>query len=303
MIHPRTLSLYRSAAETALPAAQRDVARAGEWLTTGLRVNRASDDSAAYAKARTVDAVLSRHDAYSRSAESGMDWLTHTQDALDALVNVFNDAHESGLRGVNDTTSTADRETLARHVDTLVEAALDQLNRKSGDEYVFAGTATLLPAGTTPFAMTPAGAVYNGNAGDRLRQIGPDTQVPVNVAGSLIATAPGGLPILDSLKALSDALRGVPGALTPSQALAQVEEARDHVINMGSEAGERAGRLEIALDHLRDVRTPLEAERSHAEDTDYVDAATRMQDAQTRLQAALKVTASIKQTSLLDYLR
>lgn len=302
MIHPRALSLHRSATESALPAAQRDVARLGEWLTTGKRVNRASDDAAAYAKARTIDAITSRHDAYTRSAEGGVDWLNHTQEALSTLADLFSDAHESGLRAANDTTATDDREVLARHVDSVIEATLDQLNRKVGDEYMFAGTATVLPAGTTPFEMTALGAVYNGNAGDRTRQIGPDAQAAVNISGDLLGTTPTGVSILDSLQNLADALRGLPAALPIDQALAGVEEAREHVIDVGTEAGERAHRLDIALEHLRDVRIPLEAERSRAEDTDYIDAATRMQDAETRLQAALKVTASIKQTSLLDYL-
>ncbi len=303
MIHPRTLNLYRSGAEGALPAAQRDVARVGEWLTTGKRVNRASDDAAAYSRARTIDAITARHDAYARSAQGGRDWLDHTQGALDALADVFASARETGLQAINDTTGADDRLVLARHLDSLVEASLDQLNRKSGDEYLFAGTATTLAPGLQPFEMTPGGAAYNGNDGDRVRQVGPETQVAVNLAGSSVATTPGGVNVLDALKGLADALRGVPGALAPSDALARVEEAHAHLVNMGSEAGERSNRLQLAIDQLRDMREPLEAERSRAQDTDYLDAATRMQDAQTRLQAALKVTASIKQSSLLDYLR
>lgn len=303
MIHPRTLSLYRSGAERALPAAQHDVARVGEWMTTGKRVNRASDDAAAYAKARTLDALASRHDAYERSAENGLDWLNHTQDALNTLADLFSEAQEAGLRAANDTLNTDDREIVARRLDNLIDATLDQLNRKSGDEYLFAGTATVLPPGTKPFEMTPLGALYNGNAADRTRQIGPDAHVPVNLSGALVGTTSGGTSILDALRGLANTLREDPLALPMDEALALVEEARDHVIDVGSEAGERASRITLALDHLRDVRLPLEAERSRAEDTDFLDAATQMQDAQTRLQAALKVTASIKQISLLDYLR
>ncbi len=301
MIHPRTHSLYRSGTEGALPAAHRDVARLAEMLATGKRVNRASDDAPAYARARSLDALSLRHDAYTRGAENGMDWLNHTQSALGSLSNLFSDAYESGIRGINDTMSADDREVVARHLETLIQASLDDLNTQVGDEYLFAGTATVLPGTTKPFEITALGPVYNGNGGERQRQIGPSATVPSNLPGSMLQTTPGGVSVLGSLQELADALRGI-GPLTPSDALAQVQQARDHIVNMGAEAGERARRLDLALEQIREARLPIEAERSRAEDTDFLAATGEFQDAQTRLQAALKVTAAIKQTSLLDYL-
>lgn len=302
MIHPRIHSLYRSGSDAALTTAQRDVSRLGEMLATGKRVNRASDDAAAYAKARALDALDARNTTYTRSAEGGLSWLGHTQTALDNLIDLFATAVEAGIQGVNDTTSADDRALLANKIDNLLAASLDELNTQVDGEYLFAGTATQLPAGAKPFEMVAGVQVYNGNGSARDRQIGPNVTAPTSIPGTLLTATPQGGALLESLQGLSDALRDTTGTLVPSDALARVQEAHTHLAHTGAEAGERARRLDLALEQLRDARLPLEQERSMAEDTDFLDASSRMQDAQTRLQAALKVTASLKQMSLLDYL-
>jgi flagellin-like hook-associated protein FlgL len=59
----------------------------------------------------------------------------------------------------------------------------------------------------------------------------------------------------------------------------------------------------MAHERIEAMRLNATTERSYTEDADYLETATELQRAETRMQAALQVGARSMQTTLLDYLR
>jgi len=94
----RERSLSSAASERALDLARRDLARLQEQMSTGRRVNRASDDAPAYAQARQMERLSNRYAQYLRSIDGAQSWADHTQDALNGLADRFAEAFERGLR-------------------------------------------------------------------------------------------------------------------------------------------------------------------------------------------------------------
>lgn len=296
----RERSLYSTFSERALQTRRHEIAQAQEQLGTGRAINRASDDPAGYAQGRALALLGERYGQYERSIAAARGWTDRTQQALDGLSELFTQAYEEGVRANNVARSDGDRSAIADRLDALLAEVVDSLNAKSGDEYLFAGSRSTVK----PFAVDAGtGAVnYLGNDGDRTRHIGRDRSLAINIDGASLHDFGTGDTITAALQDLSTSVRaGDQVAL--AAALERVTDARDHVLHRGSQAGSTASRLTLADGQLREAALVAEHRRSELEDADIAEVMLRSQQQQTGLQAALKVTASVMQTSLLDYLR
>ena len=294
----RERSLSTAASERALDLARRDLARLQEQMSTGRRVNRASDDAPAYAQARQMERLSNRYAQYLRSIDGAQSWVDHTQDALNGIADRLAEAFERGLRTKSESFNADNLDAEASRIESILAEAVDTLNGKHGDAYIFAGTNTTV----RPFDQTPGGVVYNGNGAGIARQIGDDQRLDINIAGDSVHDTGAGFTITESLQDLADAMRS--GDVTLMEAaLERVATSRDHVIDKGAEAGGIANRMDLAATQLRDATLRVETRRSQLEDVDMAEAIMDYQRTQTSFEAALKVTASVLQTSLLDYLR
>ncbi|MCE9584867.1 MAG: hypothetical protein K8T20_20445 [Planctomycetes bacterium] len=82
----------------------------------------------------------------------------------------------------------------------------------------------------------------------------------------------------------------------------KIAAARTTVLDGRAEAGASARRLELTKNRLEDESTTFQGLLSETEDVDFVDAATRLTQEQTVLQASLQAAAKILGTTLFDYL-
>lgn len=299
----RERSLYKAYSEHAIKARNSDLTQLQEQLSTGLRVNRPSDDPLAYGQARRLENLGDRYSQYQRSISSARTWVDHTQAALDQVGELFTQAYEQGVRFANGTHSASDRTTAVTSLTSLLGTVVDQLNSQVNGEYLFAGSRTTVQ----PFTLAGTSVTYDPTRidGGRQRTIGPGASLNINIAGTdLVEFDPGSGPstITTTLENLLTAVQsGNPTQL--DTALQELIAARDHVIERSAEAGTIGERLQLAERQLNDAALVAEGRRSAYEEVDYADTLMRFQQAQTGLQAALKVSADILQTSLLDYLR
>jgi flagellar hook-associated protein 3 FlgL len=306
----REQSLYSGYASGSLTTLRRDLAQLQEQIGTGKRINRPSDDPTGFAQARTLEALEQRYDQYNRTIGSARLWTDRTQSALDGLAERFAEAHEKGLQGLNDTNSQDERNVLADRIDAILGEVIDGLNAKSGSEYLFGGTRTTTPPLQEDGTLTGSDNVppdpvitVDDLTGERKREIAPGVTVTINVSGKDVLQSGSDYTIVDSLKNLAAALRGEVDDPDLQTAVAQVEVSRDHLIERGADAGNVASRLTLAETQIADATIETASRRSAIEDADYYDVVQRFQSAQTALEAALRTTASVSQTTLLDYLR
>lgn len=294
----RQLSLYSASGERGVRTQQNEIGRLQEQLTTGRRVNRPSDDATSFARARELESLTRQYEQHQRSISTARSWLDHTQENLNILTERFAEAYEDGVRAANSTFNTDEYEAMASRLEAVRDEILETMNVKVGDAYLFAGTQT----DTEPFQMVGATVNYNGNTGSLTRQIGPAVTVDINIDGDRLHDTGGGFTITEALQGLIDAVRLGDQAQIDT-AVGQVQTARNHVVDLGAEAGTVANRLDTADAFLRESILITEGQQSLAEDTDYIETFTELQNVQTSLQAALRATATTLQTSILDYLR
>lgn len=297
----RERSLYTSTADTNLPVQQRELARLREQVSTGKKINRPSDDAAGFARARRMEALTNQYAQYERNIDAARGWTTATQQHLNELSDLYMTAREEGVRAANAArlNSQEERDVMAGRLESLREEAITHFNARYGDEYLFAGNRT----NEKPFDTDgQPSTAYADISGDRTREIHRDQRLKINTDGAELHDTGEGYTVISAFDNLIDAVRN--GDENDLQAaLGEMKTSQHHLVDLGAEAGTRAERLTMAREQLQGATLQAQTRQSELEDADLMETITRLQKTQGALEAALKVTASVRQTSLLDYLR
>ena len=310
-------SVYSGVISDEVPRLQRDISRLREQISSGKRINRPSDDPSSFATAERMKTLGNQLARREESIASARTFVDRTQQELDGLADLFTKAREDGVRAADDTRSADDRAAIANELRSIKGEVVDRMNSTQDGEYIFAGNRT----DTQPFGADGSAndaAPINGSLdaldGDRTRPIGKNQDLTVNVDGKALAqydTTAGGDPetitgALDNLIKAVDPADNSPPSGPPdpdiSTALGEVEDALDHVISKGSEAGAIGRRLSTAQEQVEAASLEANERRSDAEDTDLATAISELQQRQTQLQAAFQATSSSQQTSLVNFL-
>lgn len=295
----RQMAVYGSASERAIPMARRDLAGLEEQLATGRRVNRASDDPSAFGQARRLEHLEQRYDGFLETNGDARLWIDATQSALANLTELVTTAQEELTRANTGTFNTDDHAIVAGKLRALLAEGVDTLNQKVGEEYLFAGNRT----DVQPFNAdgTPNAPLLADLGGDRTRQVAPGTLLKINASGEQVQDTGAGFTVTEALNNAIAILEGGPGTL--DAALGDVLTARDHLLNQSTAVGENARRLDTAEVQVQDAKIIAASRRSGLEDADFAEVAMQLQQKQGMMEAALRVTASTNQMTLLDYIR
>ena len=305
-------SVYSGVISDEVPRLQRDISRLREQISSGKRINRPSDDPTSFATAERMKTLGNQLARREESIASARTFVDRTQQELDGLADLFTRAREDGVRAADDTRSADDRAAIANELRSIKGEVVDRMNSTQDGEYIFAGNRT----GTRPFketgepnytSGTPPTPDYNPIDGDRTRPIGKNQDLTVNIDGKSLAQYDP-----SSGKTITGALDNLINAVDPKDntgsdpdirpALGEVEDALDHVISKGSEAGTIGRRLSTAQEQVEAASLEANERRSDAEDTDLATAISELQQRQTQLQAAFQTTSSSQQTSLVNFL-
>jgi flagellar hook-associated protein 3 FlgL len=162
MIRLSTAQAYDSGLER-LQQRQRELTDAQERLTSGKRVERASDDPAAAARAERALAAVSRHDASQRALETSRHVMALTETALGDAGELLQQVREALLSAGNGSFSDGERAIVADHLQALREQLMSAANRGDGaGGHLFSAQGSAEP----PFVDAPGGVVFRGVRGE-----------------------------------------------------------------------------------------------------------------------------------------
>jgi len=97
------------AARNAINANQRSLQTAMQSLSTGSRINRASDDSAGISIRENMTTQIKGFDAAVRNANDGISLLQTADSAMEGMANLLQRMRELGVLAQNDTYSSSQR--------------------------------------------------------------------------------------------------------------------------------------------------------------------------------------------------
>ena len=272
-------------------------------LSDGRSVRTPSDDPVGAHLSMWFREQTRANDQFERNIQSAITHLNNSEGLLSNLADLIHETRELQTTAASDATGADGRHAIATQVNQLIELYVSLGNDRFAGTYSFGGTNTLEAPLTVERdaegRITQVAYRRSGASGDRVRQLGADVLLTINVDradlfgedASAFRTLIGLRDALeandgDAIRAMSDPLDGF----------------LDTVLRATASVGALMGRADALLERVQLDRVQYEAGRARAEDVDMARALVEFQQEQTALQAALNAGSRILNQGLLDYL-
>lgn len=268
-----------------------------QQLSTGRRIERASDDPAGAALALGHRQNIAYETQMRRNLSSGISFMNATEAALDGATDTLQRVRELTVQASNATLASSDRGAIAAEINQLIGQLGQLANTNFAGAYIFSGHQSDTPA----YAVTgtpPTAVAYQGDNGARVRQISKQDEVAINVPGSAVFGS-----VFDDLLALRDQLVGSAPPAEIGLNLTAIDGALDRVITARADVGARVNRFEAAEALSEKTDTDLQKLRSEIEEIDLPEAIVRFTAQENAFQAALGAIGRTAGMTLLDFLR
>ncbi len=239
-----------------------------EKLSSGLRINTASDDAAGLAISQKMFAQVRGLDQAQRNSQDGISMLQTAEGGLTETQNILQRMRELAVQGANDTLTTADRQNIADELGQL-SSEIDRI------------------ASNTDFNTLK---LLNGSlaSGGVTFQVGANSGQTINVTlttATASALTVGATQIsVDTAANASTTISNIDGAL------AQVSKSR-------SSLGAYINRLQHTITNLGVQSESINAAKSRIMDLDMAKEVVHMSKAQILSQSATSMLAQANQSS------
>ena len=173
--------MYQQSTSTML-SQQSTLAATRNQVSTGRRINVASDDPAGAGQMISLNHILASNAQYTNNINNATTRLSSEQSVLNSVGNVLDSARSMAIQGINGSLAGSDRSAMATQLGQLREQLVQLANASDANgNALFAGTST----STTPFVKSASGAVaYTGTDTTQMTSAGPGLQIPTSDAGS-----------------------------------------------------------------------------------------------------------------------
>ena len=298
VINTNTASLN---AQRSLASSQVELQTAMERLSSGKRINSASDDAAGFAIAERMTAQIRGLNMAAKNAQDALAMMSTAENATNDVTDMLQRIRELAVQGANDTNSAKDRGYLQDEVDAL----LTEINRVStqtryNNLILLDGQRTgSIQVGTEAdqtvdfdiktidtdylgltWGLDAQGAVDNTAAGAVTNGVG-EAAGTINAFSATV----GKIDLSDSTKA--------------AEALTKITEAIEKVATDRAGYGALQNRLEYTVSNLMNVSEYTQAARSRIEDADFAVESARLAKAQVLQQSGTAMLAQANASSQL----
>ena len=290
-------NISASLAQASLAKNERALSKAMEQLSTGKKINTASDDAAGLAISTRMSSQIVGLEQSIQNASDAISMIQTAESALDEMTNMLLRMRELALQASNGTGSVADRDYLQDEF-TRLKAEIDRIanNTEWNGRPVLNGNAGGSAVQTVSFQV-------GGNAGQT---------ISVNfgyMVGGGVSAAAAAAGLVGSGMGLSGlAISGpttVSAQLLASAAMTGIDAAIENISNQRASFGATVNQLTHSIDNLTQVSVNAESTRSRIMDTDYARSTSELARAQIIQQAGTAMLAQANQLprNVLDLLQ
>jgi flagellin len=262
-------------------------------LSSGKKINSASDDAAGFAIAERMTAQVRGLNMATKNANDGLAMLATIENATNDVTDMLQRIRELAVQAANDTNSTTDRQYLQTEVNSL----LKEINRVSSqtvynNQAVLDGSRSGLIQTGTEAGQTTA---FNISSIDT-DALGLTTGAIVSGAPVDVfqATASGVMTLSASVAPIS-----VLSATAAASALTKISTAIEQVASNRAGYGALSNRLEYTASNLMNVAEFTTQARSRIEDADFAAESARLSKAQVLQQTGTAMLAQANAASQL----
>ena len=288
-------------AQRSLASSQMELQTAMERLSSGKRINSASDDAAGFAIAERMTAQIRGLNMAAKNAQDGLAMMSTAENATNDMTDMLQRIRELAVQGANDTNSAKDRGYLQDEVDAL----LTEINRVSTQTRY--NNLILLDGQRT-------GTVQVGTEADQtvsfdIKTIDTDylgLTWGLDADGAVDDTAEGAVTNgtgenAGTINAFSATVGKIDlsTAASAANALTKISSAIEKVATDRAGYGALQNRLEYTVSNLMNVSEFTQAARSRIEDADFAVESARLAKAQVLQQSGTAMLAQANASSQL----
>jgi flagellar hook-associated protein 3 FlgL len=276
------------------------VQTAFQQVSTGLRVNQASDDPSAASEYVQLQSQAATIDQYTANASSALSQAQSADSALTSVVSLLNQAITLGTEGANSTSSDSDRQSIATNIEGILSSVVGLANTTFQGSSLFGGTVSGTAAFTAD-SSSATGYTYNGNTGVNSISVGGSLSVQTNIPGSTLFTN-SSANVLGSLSSLASALKAG-NSSDIAIATTNITSALKYVTAQHAVYGNTINQLTSQETYLSQEKVTLTSRESSLVGIDAATAAENLTQAETSNSSVLAAAAKVIQNSLLNYLK
>ncbi|HEX6042771.1 flagellin [Longimicrobium sp.] len=278
-----------------LQRGERGLDRVQSQISSGLRVQRASDDPGAALTVLKLAGTAGATAQHRRNIDAALSKVGSEESVLDQLSDTLSRAAELGVGQGSDTSSAATRAQTRVEVDKLIEFAVQLGNTRGPDGYLFGGYNT----DQRPFATVDPTVSTVGAGEQQQVEVSPGQRVNTvhNAREVFLDTG-----AMAALKQLSTAL-GANDAAGIRAATGALGTSFDAVQGVLAETGSRYGQLELTSTRLETLEQTTATHRASLEEADMEESMVNLVTRQSALQATMLSTSRILGMTLSEYLR
>jgi len=277
-----------------------NMSRLQEQISTGKKVNRASDDPAGARKILSLRSEDLRLDQYASNIQTATQSLDFNAAALSNTSDIVQRITELTMQGVSGATDQSGRTIIANEINQLLETIMQSANSQRLGRYTFAGTETT----TEPFVATRnasgniSSVAYNGNRETIQYNVGPNTNTTVNLTGDEVFMK---TRLFDTIVKIRENL--LDGAITfATNELTNLDNASQNILNSIAKAGGISSTLELTGNRIDDTKLSLQEVLASAESADIAELVLKLTEQQSIFEASLSSGSYIFKTSILNYI-
>jgi flagellar hook-associated protein 3 FlgL len=284
-------------------------------VTTGMRIQSASDDPAAMEDTLNDQANVAAQTQFSSNITTLQDRAGSIYNVLESLQSVTSQAGEITTSAGSGTQTTADLQTSASQVNSLLNQVVSLANTKdpTTGQYLFGGTAS----GQAPYTVTKdasgdiTGVTYQGNSSVNQTEISAGVNVTVDIPGSntsgtgvrgLFTDSQSGADLMNHLIALRNDLSSGNTATVTSTDSNNIQDDENNVTYQVANNGVVQTHLDTAATLASNNSTSLNTMISNSSSANMVQTMVQLTSAQNAYQAALESGVKVMQLSILNYI-
>jgi flagellar hook-associated protein 3 FlgL len=286
-----------------LASVTRRIERAQEQITSGRRVNRASDAPDEISRLLQLRSELGAAQQIQTNLGRVQSESDAAEQALAYAVSLVERASVLGAQGATDVLAASDRQTLGREVASLLQQLTGVANTAIDGRYLFGGDTDQTAPYTLDLTLDAPFSAYLGTASTRQIQHPSGSRFTISTSADLIFdSADSASNVFQAVNDLRLALRDddVAGV---RDALGRLKSASDHLNRQLAFYGTVQNQVHDALEYGQTQQVGLLEQIAGVEDADMASAILELNESRFQHQAALSAESSRIRGSLFDYLR
>jgi flagellar hook-associated protein 3 FlgL len=285
---------------TNLSRIQDRITTTNKQITSGYRINQASDDPQSITSILKLQGQIDHLTQTQTNLSTAKTQIQTADSALQTTTTILDQLTSIASQGATGTTTSEARAVLADQVKQLAGQLVGIANTSANGHYIFGGDDTTVAPYTFNWAAGTNGVVSNSTgAATALLDDGLGSTISAGMSAADIFNS-GSNSIFAAAYSLGQALANndTSGVQT---ALASLTSAGTYLSQVSASYGNRENWIAQATETASNQLSTLQASLASIRETDLPSAITQMTMDQTALQAAISAHASLSNKTLFDY--